>query len=117
MDPFRELKDAESSFDLYKVTGLPKTDYLQLKALLAHERALDSCRLHVFEDYGHGSKEGNDYVYREYMFRHDISEFALKMSKEATDMITGIDPEEKSFVAMCVKNRELYPKPVKKTKD
>jgi hypothetical protein len=115
MDPFKELKGAESSFDLYKVTGVPKTDYLQLKALLAHERVLDSCRLHVFEDFEQGSKERNDYVYREYMFRHNISEFALKMSKEATDMITGEDPEENSFVAMCVKNRELYPKPVKKS--
>jgi len=47
------------------------------------------------------------------MFRHNISEFALKMSKEATDMITVEHPEEKSFVAMSVKNRELYPKPFK----
>jgi len=115
MDPFKQLKEAESSFDLYKVTGIPKTDYLQLKALLAHERVLDSCRTHVFEDYEHGSKQRKDYVYREYMFRHNISEFALKMSKDATDMITGEDPEEKSYVAMCVKNRELYPKPVKKS--
>ena len=115
MDPFKQLKEAESSFDLYKVTGIPKTDYLQLKALLAHEWVLDSCRTHVFEDYVHGCKQRNDYVYREYMFRHNISEFALKMSKETTDMITGEDPEEKSYVAMCVKNRELYPKPAKKS--
>jgi len=113
MDPFKELKNAESSFDLYRVTGIPKTDYLQLKALLAQERVLDSCRIHVFEDYEQGSKQRSDYVYREYMFRHNISEFALKMSKEATDMITVEHPEEKSFVAMSVKNRELYPKPFK----
>ena len=65
MDPFKQPKEAESSFDLYKVTGVPKTDYLQLKALLASERVLDSCRTHVFEDYEHGSKQRNDYVYRE----------------------------------------------------
>lgn len=49
------------------------------------------------------------------MFRHNVSEFALRMSKEVTGLVAGEDPEEKSFVAMCIKNKELYPEPVKKS--
>ncbi len=114
-NPFEELKTAESLLKKYEPSNDPELDYRQLKALLAQERVLDYCRIDMFEKHKHGSSKAKDYVFREYMVRHQISEFALKLNKEVTDRITGEDPEEKSFVAMCVKNRELYPKPVKKT--
>jgi hypothetical protein len=111
--PFRELKTAEDRLGKVDLEGGLTT----LHALLAQERVLDYCRPLVFERYGAGSKKTKDYVYREYMVRHKISEFALKLDKSITDKITGEDSIEKSFVAMHVKNRELYPKPIKKTKD
>ena len=76
---------------------------------------VDRVRTDMFVAHKHGSDEAKDYLYREHMVRRRISEFALKLSKEVTDKITGQGPEEKSFVATCVKNRELYPKPVKKS--
>lgn len=115
MKPFEELKRAEDLLKEYKPSGDEELDYRQLSALLAQERVLDICRIDMFEKHKHGSTKAKDYLYREYMVRHNVSEFALKLSKEVTDKITGENPEEKSFVAMCVKNRELYPKPVKKS--
>ncbi len=111
--PFKELKTAEEQINKAELEGGLTT----LHALLAQERVLDYCRPLVFEKYGHGSKKTNDYVYREYMVRHKISEFALKLDKSITDKITGEGAYEKSVVAMNVKNRELYPKPAKKSKD
>ncbi len=108
--PFRELRTAEEQLNKAEVEGGLTT----LQALLAQERVLDFCRQFVFERYGHGSKKVKDYVFREYMVRHRISEFALKLDKSITDKIIGEEPYEKSVVAMHVKNRELYPKPVKK---
>lgn len=111
--PFKELKTAEEQLSKAELEGGLTT----LHALLAQERVLDYFRPLVFERYGHGSKKTNDYIFREYMVRHKISEFALKLDKSITDKITGEEPYEKSVVAMHVKNRELYPKPVKKAKD
>jgi|GEM_PF-6029142 len=108
--PFKELKNAEKQLDNAETTGGLTT----LQALLAQERVLDYCRPLVFECYKHGGKKVTDYVFREYMVRHRISEFALKLDKSITDKIVGEEPYEKSVVAMHVKNRELYPKPVKK---
>jgi hypothetical protein len=111
--PFKELKIAEEQINKAE----PEGGLTTLNALLAQERMLDYCRPLVFEKYGNGSRKTNDYVYREYMVRHKISQFALKLDKSITDKITGEEIYEKSFVAMHVKNRELYPKPAKKFKD
>lgn len=114
MKPFDELKRAEELLEQYNPSGDEELDYRQLVSLLAQERVLDIARIDMFEKHKHGSSKANDYLFREYMVRHKISEYALKLDKKVTDKITGENPEEKSFVAMCVKNRGLYPKPVKK---
>jgi len=114
MKPFEELKQAEDLLQEYKPSGDEELDYRQLLALLAQERVLDMCRIDMLKKYKHGSGRSKNYMYREYMVRHKISEFALKLDKKVTDKITGENPEEKSVVAMYVKNRELYPKPVRK---
>lgn len=109
--PFKELKIAEEKIRKYEPTGDTDVDLSALRALLAQERMLDYCRPLVFERHGADNRKTKEYIFREYMVRHQISEFALKLSKEVTDRITGENLEEKSFVAMCIKNRELYPEP------
>jgi hypothetical protein len=115
MNPFEDIEKAEELLKEYQPTGDPNLDYLSLKALLAQERLLDTFRVVMFSQYKQGTSEAEEYVFREYMVRHKISKFALKLNEEVTSRITGEDPIEKSYVAICIKNRELYPKPVKKS--
>ncbi len=120
IDPFDDLKHAEELLITYKPTGNEDEDFAMLKSLLAQERVLDISRPIVFEKYHHGSDKANDFLYREYMVRHRISLFALKLDKKVTDRISfeGTDDSIQSSVcAMCCMNREEYPKPVKKAKD
>lgn len=114
-DPFAELTKAEQLLEQSEPAHETELDYRQLKILLAQERVLDRCRMDMFDQHPHGSPEAEDYIFREYMVRHKISTFGLQLSKEVTDRLTGEDPVERSFVAMYVKNRDPYPKPVKKT--
>lgn len=115
MDYFNELKRAEAHLAETEVMDSPEVNYASLVVLLVLERGLDSARTQVFEQYGYDSDEAKDYIFREYMVRHGISEFALKLDKSVTDKITGNESYEKSVVATCVRNRELYPKPEKKS--
>ncbi|MCA9323532.1 hypothetical protein KC992_00330 [Candidatus Saccharibacteria bacterium] len=115
LKPFEELKNAEALLEQYKVTDNPEVNYRQLVSLLTQERVLDSARIPMFEQHKHGSEKAKDYVFREYMVRHKISEYALSLDKEVTDRILDNDLVETSVVVMCIKNRELYPKPVKKS--
>ena len=115
LKPFEELKNAEDLLTQYKVTDNPEVNYRQLVALLTQERVLDSARIPMFEHHKHGSEKAKDYVFREYMVLHKISEYALALDKEVTDRIFDNDLVETSVVVMCIKNRELYPKPVKKS--
>lgn len=115
MKPFDELKRAEELVERYKPSGDEELDYRQLVSLLAQERVLDAVRADVFENYEYDSDEAGEYVFREYMVRHNLSVYAATLDKNVTDRITGENPEEKSFVAICVKNREIYPKPKKRT--
>lgn len=115
LNPFEELKNAEELLTQYKVTENPEVNYRQLVSLLTQERVLDRARVPMFEHHKHGSERANDYVFREYMVRHKISEYALALDKEVTDRILDNDLVELSAVVICIKNRELYPKPVKKS--
>lgn len=115
MKPFEELKKAEDLLDQYKITDNQEANYRQLVSLLTQERVLDSARVLMYEQHKHGSEKAKDYVFREYMVRHKISEYALALDKKITDRIFDNDLVENSVVAMHVKNRELYPKPVKKS--
>lgn len=108
--PFEALEAAENILEEYLSSDLAPT-VLSLQALLVQERVLDNLRPSMFEEYGHGSDQAKDYGFREYMFRHNISKFALSLDKSETDKITGEDMTERSFVAICAKNRELYPEP------
>lgn len=113
--PFEDLKKAEALLEQYKITDDPEVNYRQLVSLLTQERVLDSARITMFEQHEHGSEKAKDYVFREYMVRHKISEYALALDKKVTDRIFTNDLVEMSVVVMCIKNRELYPKPVKKS--
>lgn len=119
IDPFEDLKHAEELLAKYKPTGNEDEDFAMLKSLLAQERVLDISRPIMFEKHPHGSEKANDYVFREYMVRHRISLFALKLDKKVTDKI-NFDGQpgsiQSSVCAMHCMNREEYPKPVKKTK-
>lgn len=111
---FVALEEAETMLDSAKVIGSEDQDYQQLLALLRKERELDLMRLEMFDKHEHGSDEANDYLYREYMVRHRISEFASKLDKKVIDNMSGDLPEEQSFVAEGIRNGEIYPKPIKK---
>ncbi|MGB2787072.1 MAG: hypothetical protein WBB94_01680 [Candidatus Saccharimonadaceae bacterium] len=112
--PFKELEKAEMLLDKCEPTNSAERDYDQLAALLIHERILDSLRIKMFEENEHGSQQANDYLYRERLVRHRISSFALRLDTEVTDRITGESPEQKSVVAMCIRNRAEYPAPTPK---
>lgn len=114
MKPFEVLKSIEDQLQTCKASGNEELDYLLLKALLSQERLLDSGRVTVYEQHQQERSKIDDYLFREYMVRHLISKFALTLSRQVTDKITGQDAAELSAVASCVKNRELYPEPAKK---
>ena len=118
IDPFEDLKHAEELLEKYKPTGNEDEDFAMLKSLLAQERVLDISRPIMFEKHKHGSEKAKDYIYREYMVRHRISLFALKLDKKVTGRISfngKPDSIQSSVCALCCMNREEYPKP-KKTK-
>lgn len=109
--PFYVLKEAETALDNARITGNEEQDYQQLLGLLRKERELDQLRLEMFEAHAHGSDEANDYLFREYMARHRVTEFASKLDKKIVSRIAGELPEEKSVVAMHIRNGKIYPKP------
>ena len=111
---FTDLESAEKILAMCEPTGDAETDYAHLDALLIYERLVDRERIFILQHYQDGSPEAKDYIFREYMLRHRISAFAMKLDKSVTDRITGEKSEEKSFLAISVKNREIYPEPVKK---
>lgn len=115
LNPFEELKKAEDLLAQYRVTDKSEVNYHQLVTLLTQERILDSARIPMYKQHKHGSEKARDYVFREYMVRHKISEYGLALDKEVTDRILDDDLVEMSVVLMCIKNRELYPKPAKKS--
>lgn len=112
--PFHALRETETVLDTVKLTGDEERDYQMLLALLKRERELDRLRLDMFEEHEHGSDEAYDYLFREYMVRHRVTEFASKLDKKIISRITGELPEEKSVVAMCIRNSDIYPKPIRK---
>lgn len=109
-----DLEVAEKLLTTCEPTGDPEKDYAQLEVLLTYERLVDSSRLTLFQQYSNDSPEATDYIFREYMLRHRISEFAMKLDKLVTDRITGGVLRENSVLAAHIKNREVYPKPVQR---
>ncbi len=112
--PFNELEKAEMLLDKSEPTNDAARDYDQLAKLLIQERILDNLRIKMFRDNAHGSQRANDYLYRERLVRHRISAFALRLNTSVTDRVTGELPEQKSVVAICIRNREEYPSPAPK---
>ena len=116
LEPFEELKKVETLLDQTRTSQDPEADFSKLTALLVQERILDRLRIKMFEENRHGSQPANDYLYREYLVRHRISVFAQSLDRTVTDRVTCESPEQKSAVAICIKNREAYPRPILKTK-
>lgn len=109
-EPFVELEKAEALLRNLHVSDDADANYLQLTGLLTQERTLDRARPSMYETYGHQTERSEDYVYREYMVRRKISEFAAKLDREITDKIDGFD----SALAMYIRHKELYPEPVRR---
>lgn len=115
-DPFQQLQKAEYLLAQFKPTGSGPVDFDMLSELFTQERVLDRSRSDMYENNTHGSTTATDYLFREYMVRHLISLFALKLDRSVTDRITGEEPNQKSAVAIYCKDRTEYPKPTLKAK-
>lgn len=110
---FTDLESAEKILSMCEPTGDAESDYTHLEVLLTYERLVDKERVFILQQNQADSPEAKDYIFREYMLRHNISAFAMKLDKTVTDRIIGEKPGEQSFLATSIKNREEYPKPVK----
>lgn len=110
---FAHLKQAERLLAQCIVSGDNDYDYRQLHLLLGQERLVDQFRSVMLQQHVQGSYWANEYLFREYMIRYNISKFALKLDRKVTNRIIGRHYAEKSAVAIYIKNRKLYPLPVK----